>query len=197
MKLKLFALSTLIMLAAICTPVNAQTSGIIASLPNQAATLQLLSVLVANQASTAAPTVTAGTNQNYATLGALSVTSSYVGSYVPGAAGTLTIVLRNTLAPSTTASTLAVTAVANYTDNTGVVIKPPASAILTLANVPAVNNIYTAITFSLVVPVTEFVPAAPVTGAGYTVLNNDVYFNPVASLDGGASVTYVIPGTYE
>ena len=178
-------------------PVYAQTSGIEAIPPGLPTTAIRLATFVAMDQVATTPTVTAPTNSAYASIGALKVTTTYVGTLTAGSTGVLTVTLSNPLPPSTSAQTLAMTASATYTDNTGNIQKTPVNATLSLASVAAVNNVYTNISFSIIVPATEFVPSAPVTGANYTVLNNDLYFNPVASLDGGQSVTWTVPGVYE
>ena len=190
----------LLSLGTVITPCRSQTSGVIAMAPGQSSTLQLLSVLVANQTSATAPTVTATYQSNYVPFGALTLSSTYAGSLVAGQPGTITFTLKNTLAPSTVASNVAFNVLGEYTDNTGKAVGSgsvaPTTGVLTLASTAAVNNAYTGINFSIIIPQTEFVPSPPVAGANYSYVAGSVVL-VVPSLDGGATFTAVVPGVYE
>ena len=188
------------LLFALSFPCQAQTSGVIAMAPGQSSTLQLLSVLVANQASATAPTVTASYQSNYVPFGALTLSSTYAGSLVAGQPGTITFTVKNTLPASTAASNVAFNVLGEYTDNTGKAVGSgsiaPTTGVLTLASTAAVNNTYTGINFSIIIPATEFVPSPPVAGANYSYVAGSVVL-VIPSLDGGATFTAVVPGVYE
>ena len=164
MKLNAPICALLLLIGTIFSPVYAQTSGISALAPGMAKTAEALSVYVVTDQTATTPTVTAPTQTAYAPFGSLKLTSTCTGALVVGGPITITFTLTNTLPPSTPASSLALNAIGSYTDNTGAVAKPPVSGTLTVASTAAVNNAYTAISFSVIVPVTEFVPSPPVAG---------------------------------
>ena len=195
-KIKSFlALAGLLFVA--CTPSYAQTSGVIATLPGDTSLIQKMVVMVATNQVATAPTVTATYQSNYVPFGALTLSSTYAGSLVAGQPGTITFTVKNTLPASTAASNVAFNVLGEYTDNTGKAVGSgsiaPTTGVLTLASTAAVNNAYTGINFSIIIPQTEFVPSPPVAGANYSYVAGSVVL-VIPSLDGGATFTAVVPG---